>query len=118
MSLTRTILLVGGIATTVAVTIIPTFAKFPEFEGTFITWLTSSAVADILITVCLVWSLVSHPNGLDCALTIILMIVVDRAANTKNRNVRYRSYHQSYHTTSVYLFKHHTRILNLFRFYL
>lgn len=51
---------VGGIATTVSVTLIPEYAKLQEFRGAVITWLASSAVCDVIITTSLVTSLVSR----------------------------------------------------------
>jgi len=48
---------VGGVATTVSVSLIPEYFRFGEFQWAVITWLASSAVADIVITVSLVWSL-------------------------------------------------------------
>ncbi|KAF8529706.1 hypothetical protein BU17DRAFT_79789 [Hysterangium stoloniferum] len=48
---------VGGIATTICVSLIPEYARLHEFDGAPTTWLTSSAIADIIITVTLVISL-------------------------------------------------------------
>ena len=50
---------VGGIATTISVTFINEYAHFHKFDGAVITWLASSAVADIIITTSLVYTLVS-----------------------------------------------------------
>jgi hypothetical protein len=50
----------GGVAVTICVSILPEYAKFHIFEGAVITWLTSSAVADVIITASLVWSLVGR----------------------------------------------------------
>jgi len=54
---------VGGVATTVAVSVAPEFARFQEFEWTIITWLVGSAVADVFITGSLVWSLYNRKTG-------------------------------------------------------
>ncbi|KAF9228352.1 hypothetical protein BS17DRAFT_692255, partial [Gyrodon lividus] len=51
--------LIGGIATTVSVTIINDYASLHRLDGAVITWLGSSAAADVIITVSLVWSLAS-----------------------------------------------------------
>jgi hypothetical protein len=51
---------VGGVATTVAVTLVPEYSRFKQFQGAIITWLASSAIADVFITASLVWSLVSY----------------------------------------------------------
>lgn len=53
---------VGGVATTVSITFMPEYQQllnFQQFDGAVITWLSSSAAADIIITVSLVISLVS-----------------------------------------------------------
>ncbi|KAF9240380.1 hypothetical protein BU15DRAFT_73974 [Melanogaster broomeanus] len=55
---------VGGIATTVSVTIINEYTRFHQFDGAVITWLASSAVADVVITVSLVWSLWRQRTGI------------------------------------------------------
>lgn len=52
--------LVGGIATTISVTLIPEFARLQQFHGAVITWLASSAAGDVVITAALVWSLVGY----------------------------------------------------------
>lgn len=49
---------VGGVATTVSVSIINEYARFHQFDGAVITWLGSSAAADVVITASLVYSLV------------------------------------------------------------
>ena len=56
-------LAVGGIATTIAATIFHEFAKVHQYDGAVITWLASSAAADICITAFLVWSLVNSHFG-------------------------------------------------------
>jgi len=54
---------VGGVAVTTCVTIIPEFTRIQEFEEAAIIWLSSSAIADIIITLSLVWSLHTHKTG-------------------------------------------------------
>ncbi|KIK90928.1 hypothetical protein PAXRUDRAFT_831253 [Paxillus rubicundulus Ve08.2h10] len=54
---------VGGIATTVSVTIINEYARFHQFNGAVITWLASSAAGDIVITISLVLSLWRQRTG-------------------------------------------------------
>ena len=48
----------GGIATTIACAFVDQFAKIHQMNPAVITWLASSAAADICITASLVWSLV------------------------------------------------------------
>ncbi|KAG9308600.1 hypothetical protein JVU11DRAFT_11706 [Chiua virens] len=55
--------LIGGIATTISVTIINKYVDFHKFDGAVITWLASSAVADVIITASLVYSLVRQRTG-------------------------------------------------------
>ncbi|KAF8522549.1 hypothetical protein JB92DRAFT_2887901 [Gautieria morchelliformis] len=55
--------LAGGISTTVAAAIFHEFAKVHQYDGAVITWLASSAAADICITGCLVWSLHKRRTG-------------------------------------------------------
>ncbi|KIJ15454.1 hypothetical protein PAXINDRAFT_168957 [Paxillus involutus ATCC 200175] len=54
---------IGGIATTVSVTFINEYASLHKFDGAVITWLASSAAADVIITVSLVWSLYHQKTG-------------------------------------------------------
>ncbi|KAF8551025.1 hypothetical protein OG21DRAFT_1487316 [Imleria badia] len=54
---------VGGVATTVSVTIINDYARFHQFDGAVITWLASSAAADVVITASLVYSLWCQRTG-------------------------------------------------------
>lgn len=49
----------GALATSISVSVIPEFARFHEFESAVVIWLASSAIADVIITSSLVWSLVS-----------------------------------------------------------
>ncbi|KAF8512562.1 hypothetical protein JB92DRAFT_2927554 [Gautieria morchelliformis] len=55
--------LVGGISTTVAASIFHEFAQEHQYDGAVVTWLASSAAADICITGCLVWSLHKRRTG-------------------------------------------------------
>jgi len=68
----ETCLTAGGIALSVCVALEPEFARFHHFDPAIITWLAASALADLLITGTLAWSLVcgQHPysqqsNGID-----------------------------------------------------
>ncbi|KAF8900289.1 hypothetical protein CPB84DRAFT_1779298 [Gymnopilus junonius] len=54
---------IGGIAVTVCVSFIREWANFRQFEGAVITWLAASAIADLLITVSLSWSLYTRKTG-------------------------------------------------------
>jgi len=47
----------------VIVSLNPEFAKFPEFLPEVITWLASSALCDVIITICLVYSLYRRKAG-------------------------------------------------------
>ncbi|KIJ50246.1 hypothetical protein M422DRAFT_245493 [Sphaerobolus stellatus SS14] len=53
----------GATATTISVSIIREFTRFPQFESATIIWLASSYLADIIITATLVWSLKSRKTG-------------------------------------------------------
>ncbi|KAH7883155.1 hypothetical protein F5I97DRAFT_1930737 [Phlebopus sp. FC_14] len=55
--------LVGGITTTVFAVIVNEYAELHQFNGSVITWLVSSAAADIIITVSLVWTLYRKKTG-------------------------------------------------------
>ncbi|KDR77613.1 hypothetical protein GALMADRAFT_245760 [Galerina marginata CBS 339.88] len=55
---------IGGVALTVSVSFIREWARFQQFEGAVITWLTASAAADLLITMALSWSLVKRKTGI------------------------------------------------------
>lgn len=70
---------IGGLANTIAVTIINEFAHLHQFDGSVITWLGSSAITDILITVSLVWSLWkarTRVRATDDAITRIIRLTV------------------------------------------
>ncbi|GJJ11578.1 hypothetical protein Clacol_005813 [Clathrus columnatus] len=54
---------VGGIATSICSTILFDFSQLEQFKGAVITWLASSAIADICITLSLVLSLVKRRTG-------------------------------------------------------
>lgn len=51
--------LVGGIATSIAIGIVPEWEQFQRFEVPVIVWLTVSALVDTSITAIMVWHLVS-----------------------------------------------------------
>jgi len=53
----------GGIATGIAVLIIPAFERFQVFQEAVIVWLVGSAMSDVLITLMLVWYLRKHRTG-------------------------------------------------------
>jgi len=48
---------IGSLAGTIAASLFPEYEQLQDFKPAIITWLTSSAAADVLITVSLVWSL-------------------------------------------------------------
>ncbi|THV04677.1 hypothetical protein K435DRAFT_158247 [Dendrothele bispora CBS 962.96] len=76
---------IGGVANTIAVTIINEFAHLHQFDGSVITWLGASAITDILITVSLVWSLWkarSHVRATDDAVSRIIRLTVQTGAIT------------------------------------
>ncbi|KAJ3848174.1 hypothetical protein EV368DRAFT_76361 [Lentinula lateritia] len=76
---------VGGLANTIAVTIINQYANLHQFDGSVITWLASSAVTDILITVSLVWSLWrkrTNVRATDDAISRIIRLTVQTGAIT------------------------------------
>lgn len=52
-------LLVGGMGSGASVAIVQTFAGFPKLEWSLNLWLVSSAIGDAIITIALVWYLVS-----------------------------------------------------------
>jgi hypothetical protein len=49
---------VGGIATSIAIGIIPNWLEFQKFEAPVIVWLVTSAIVDVTITFFLTWHLV------------------------------------------------------------
>ncbi|KAJ3889956.1 hypothetical protein GG344DRAFT_50614, partial [Lentinula edodes] len=76
---------IGGLANTIAVTIINQYANLHQFDGSVITWLASSAVTDILITVSLVWSLWrkrTNVRATDDAISRIIRLTVQTGAIT------------------------------------
>ncbi|KAF9490595.1 hypothetical protein BDN71DRAFT_1592778 [Pleurotus eryngii] len=66
---------IGGIATTISVTLIPEYARLHEFDGAVITWLASSAAADIVITSSLVISLYRRKTGVRATDDVINRII-------------------------------------------
>ncbi|KAJ4474822.1 hypothetical protein J3R30DRAFT_614120 [Lentinula aciculospora] len=77
--------LIGGLANTIAVTIINQYANLHQFDGSVITWLASSAVTDILITISLVWSLWkkrTNVRATDDAISRIIRLTVQTGAIT------------------------------------
>ncbi|KAF9448801.1 hypothetical protein P691DRAFT_729110 [Macrolepiota fuliginosa MF-IS2] len=77
--------LVGGIATTVSVTLIPEFARLQRFHGAVITWLASSAAGDVVITASLVWSLYRRKTGFkstDDQISRIMRLTIQTGAIT------------------------------------
>jgi len=53
----------GGLATAVAVGIVPQFTNFQRFQVVVIIWLAAECVGDIIITTALVWHLRNHRTG-------------------------------------------------------
>jgi len=56
--------LAGGIALSICVALVPQYVRFLEFKGAIITWLAASALADILITITLTWTLIKRKTGI------------------------------------------------------
>ncbi|KAF4566547.1 hypothetical protein EYR36_011978 [Pleurotus pulmonarius] len=56
--------LTGGIAATIATAVIREFARLQELKGAIITWLFSSAIADIIITTSLLMNLYRKKTGI------------------------------------------------------
>ncbi|KAI0032772.1 hypothetical protein K488DRAFT_49122, partial [Vararia minispora EC-137] len=54
---------VGGIATSIAIRIVPNWLEFQRFKVPVIVWLVTSAVVDSTITVVLTWNLRRHKTG-------------------------------------------------------
>ncbi|KAF5368836.1 hypothetical protein D9758_002892 [Tetrapyrgos nigripes] len=76
---------IGGLANTIAVTIINEFANLHQFDGSVITWLGASAITDILITISLVWSLwkaKTQVRATDDAISRIIRLTVQTGAIT------------------------------------
>jgi hypothetical protein len=61
---------VGGLATAVAVGMIPEFIYFRKFKVVVIIWLASECVGDVVITTSLVWHLVSLLPASRCSTLI------------------------------------------------
>ena len=61
---------VGGLATAVAVGMIPEFIYFRKFKVVVIIWLASECVGDVVITTSLVWHLVCLLRALRCSTLI------------------------------------------------
>jgi len=66
---------VGGVATTVSVSIIWEYKRLQQFDGAVITWLASSAAADVMITTSLVWSLYNRKTGIKATEEVINRII-------------------------------------------
>lgn len=66
---------VGGMATTICVSLIPEYARLHKFEGAVITWLASSAIADVIIAVTLVISLRKRRTGVTSTNDILNRII-------------------------------------------
>jgi len=76
---------IGGLANTIAVTIINEYANLHRFDGSVITWLASSGITDILITVSLVWILLKKRTNIratDDAVSRIVRLTVQTGAIT------------------------------------
>jgi len=59
-----TLYLAGAIILGVCLILMPEYSRFRGFKGAIIGWLGTSALADILITITLTWSLVSLAHAL------------------------------------------------------
>lgn len=64
-SLTLPLLKAGGIWTTVKIIMIKSFSRKPELHWSALVWFLSACVADVLITLTLVFNLVSYPDAMD-----------------------------------------------------
>jgi len=53
----------GGVATSIAIGIVPNFLEFQRFKAPVIVWLVSSALVDVTITGFLTWHLRKHRTG-------------------------------------------------------
>ncbi|KAI0081648.1 hypothetical protein K474DRAFT_1681985 [Panus rudis PR-1116 ss-1] len=65
----------GGIGTAIAVRIVPKFVEFQKFQVIVIIWLAFSAVADVGITIALVWHLRKHKTGFSATDDIVNKII-------------------------------------------
>ncbi|KAI0055577.1 hypothetical protein BV25DRAFT_1865755 [Artomyces pyxidatus] len=74
----------GGIATSIAIGMVPMWLEFQKFEIPVIVWLTVSALVDSGITVILVWHLRKHKRGFrsDELLDKIILLTVQTGAVT------------------------------------
>ncbi|KAJ7585318.1 hypothetical protein C8J56DRAFT_892940 [Mycena floridula] len=66
----------ASIATTVYMELKPEFSQFPSFRASPVTWLVSSAVADVLITGVLVYSLHKKKSGLNTCLDVYVNHII------------------------------------------
>ncbi|KAJ7590142.1 hypothetical protein C8J56DRAFT_1163786 [Mycena floridula] len=66
----------ASIATTVYVELKPAFSQFPSFRASPVTWLVSSAVADVLITGVLVYSLHEKKSGFNTSLDVYVNHII------------------------------------------
>lgn len=80
----------GGIWLTIAVTEIRRFARKPELHWPALTWLLASAIADVLITASLTFSLVSNETPLSSR----LLTEEPLSVSPKDRILKYRRCHQ------------------------
>ncbi|KAI0322366.1 hypothetical protein OF83DRAFT_797779 [Amylostereum chailletii] len=53
----------GGIATSIAIGIVPHWLEFQKFQAPVIVWLVTSSLVDVTITIVLTWHLRSHKTG-------------------------------------------------------
>ncbi|PIL30713.1 hypothetical protein GSI_06881 [Ganoderma sinense ZZ0214-1] len=56
--------LLGGIGTSIGVTIVRDFGELRKFQAVGIVWLVAAALGDVLITAALVWHLRNHKTGM------------------------------------------------------
>ncbi|KAE9397175.1 hypothetical protein BT96DRAFT_996014 [Gymnopus androsaceus JB14] len=67
--------LVGGVSSTILVSLMPEYSQFINFQGAILTWLISSATADIVIAVSLVVYLVKNKGNFKATDTVIDRII-------------------------------------------
>jgi hypothetical protein len=66
----------GGLATAVAVGIIPQFINFQKFRVVVIIWLAAECVSDFIITTSLVWHLRKHKTGFKETDTLVNRLII------------------------------------------
>ncbi|KAK7460810.1 hypothetical protein VKT23_008739 [Stygiomarasmius scandens] len=76
---------VGGVASTVCAALIPEFVRFKQFRWAILTWLSSTAVADVAISAYLVHFLVMNKGNFkktDTVINKLIMLTIQTGAIT------------------------------------